>query len=151
MATEIITSERNIPSSPEAIFEVLADPGRHPEIDGSGTVKASNGDGDRLAIGSVFGMNMRRGAKYVTRNVVVEFQEGRRIAWQTVPVSRFLAAFAGGRIWRYELEPTPDGVLVRETWDIGQEKIKALVRPMAKKVRSDMNATLQRLEAVVST
>jgi len=44
-------------------------------------------------------------------NTVIEFEQDRRIAWQTT----MLGGLVGGRIWRYELSPTDGGTLVRET------------------------------------
>ena len=38
---DVETVERTIPAPPEAIFALLADPSRHHEIDGSGSVKAA--------------------------------------------------------------------------------------------------------------
>jgi hypothetical protein len=50
-------------------------------------------------------------------NEVIEFDKGRRIAWQ--PTS--FKGLVGGRIWRYELSPAKGGgTLVRETWDVSR-------------------------------
>ena len=44
-----------------------------------------------------------------------------------------LATMVGGRIWRYELIPQDGGTLVRESWDISQEKLpNVTLRPMRK-------------------
>jgi uncharacterized protein YndB with AHSA1/START domain len=142
--------ERVIPAAPEAIFELLADPRRHPDIDGSGTVKGRIDGPDRLELGATFGMEMKAGMKYSMRSTVVEFEEGRRIAWQSRPTSGLAAKVAGGRIWRYELEPVEGGTRVRETWDISQEKVKALVAPMRKRMRAAMEATLARIEELLA-
>jgi hypothetical protein len=58
----------------------------------------------------------------------------------------------GGRIWRYELEPTDAGTLVRETWDISQESpfTKPLVRRAAKTTAKNMAATLERIEQLLT-
>jgi hypothetical protein len=58
--------------------------------------------------------------------------------------------FIGGRIWRYELEPAEGGTLVRESWDISQEKVKASVRPLATRTKAAMEATLERIERIVT-
>ncbi len=82
-------------------------------------------------------------------STVVEFEEDRRIAWQTRgpgPIGKLL----GGRIWRYELEPVEGGTLVLETWDISKERIPALVRPMRAKTREGMTKTLARIEELVA-
>ena len=60
-----------------------------------------------------------------------------------------MAKLAGGRIWRYELEPVDGGTLVRETWDISKEVVPALVRPLRAKTSKAMAATLERIEARV--
>ncbi|MFZ9628999.1 MAG: SRPBCC family protein [Ilumatobacteraceae bacterium] len=147
---DIASVERFIPAPAESIFNLLADPSRHRDIDGSGTVRAPSGGSQRLALGSVFGMNMRLGIPYAMVNEVVEFEENRRIAWQPRPKYRLLRRFVGGRIWRYELEPREGGTLVRETWDIRHEVNPASVRPLRAKVIESMTATLERIEHLVT-
>ncbi len=113
-----MTVERFIRASPEAIFDVLADAAKHSLIDGSGMLQGANDEeANRLALGQTFGMGMKMGVRYSTVNTVVEFEENRRIAWQTGPKGK-LERYVAGRIWRYELEPSEDGTLVRESWDI---------------------------------
>jgi uncharacterized protein YndB with AHSA1/START domain len=147
---DVVSVERLIAAPPERIFAVLADPSRHREIDGSGTVRdARNVPAEPLALGSTFGMSMRMGIPYSMESTVVEFEPDRRIAWQTRPPGIF-RNLGGGRIWRYELEPQADGTLVRESWDISQEKVKAIVRPAAGKTRDAMTKTLERLDALVT-
>ena len=144
------TVERVIPAPADKIFELLADPRHHPEIDGSGTVRKSKEAPERLSLGSQFGMAMKLGVPYSMVSEVIEFEDGRRIAWQTRPPSPLGARLAGGRIWRYELEPVADGTRVRETWDISQEKVKAFVRPARKKTITAMEQTLARIEELVA-
>lgn len=142
--------ERVIPAPTEAIFDLLADPARHAEIDGSGTVVKARADSQRLSKGAKFGMSMKKGVPYSMVNTVVEFEENRRIAWQPRPPIVPLSWMIGGRIWRYELEPVEGGTLVRETWDISQERVPALVRPLRKQTREAMAATLERIEQVLT-
>jgi uncharacterized protein YndB with AHSA1/START domain len=149
--SDVESVERTIAAPPEKIFELLADPARHRDIDGSGTVRDAHEGTGRLTLGSQFGMSMKLGFAYSMVNTVIEFEEGRRIAWQTRPLKpAALGRLVGGRIWRYELEPAPDGTLVRESWDISQEKVKATVRPMRKKTRASMQRTLERIEEIVT-
>ena len=151
MADQISVS-RVIPSPPGPIFDLLADPSRHREIDGSGTVQGARSGSRRLALGDTFGMSMRLGVPYSTRNVVVTFEENRRIAWQTLappPISRVLT----GRVWRYELDPVAGGTTVTETWDISTEAApsRPFVRAfMSASTRAAMERTLERIEAVVA-
>ena len=150
---DVVSVSRVIDASPEAIFALLADPRRHCDIDGSGTVGEAKDLPDRLRLGSTFGMSMKRGVHYSTVNEVVEFDEGRRIAWQ--PHMRAFAWVSGGRVWRYELEPVDGGTLVRETWDISQEKggSKWLVGlgGARKKTGENMAKTLENIERIVTT
>jgi uncharacterized protein YndB with AHSA1/START domain len=142
------TVERVIPAPPEKIFDLLADPSRHRDIDGSGSVREAKDTPQRVRLGDTFGMSMKMGFPYSMVSTVVEFEDNRRIAWQTLPpIGKSLA---GGRIWRYELEPVAGGTRVRETWDISQEKVKAVVRPARKKTRKNMEKTLERIEQIVT-
>ena len=147
--SDVESVERVIASPPEAIFELLADPRQHHQIDGSGTVRAAKDAPERLALGAKFGMAMHLGFSYSMENTVIEFEEGRRIAWQTRPPN-VLGKVVGGRIWRYELEPVDGGTLVRESWDISQEHLKFLVAPARGKTRKSMEATLARIDEVVT-
>ena len=97
-------------------------------------------------------MSMKMGLPYSMENTVIEFEENRLIAWRTTGPSAIGRHF-GGREWRYELEPTDDGTLVRESWDITGEN--ALMRPIVRKAgettRKNMAATLDRLEERLAT
>jgi uncharacterized protein YndB with AHSA1/START domain len=142
------TVERVIPAAPDAIFALLADPHRHRDFDGSGTVRSAKRGPDTLTLGAKFGMSMRLGIPYSMVSTVIEFEPNRVIAWQTFAPGR-THRLAGGRIWRYELEPVEGGTLVRETWDISQERMKALVQPARGKTVEAMTKTLERLETLV--
>ena len=143
-AKDQVSVSRQIDASPEEIFDVLAHPARHSEIDGSGTVKDSrDGQQLRLSPGAKFSMDMRLGLPYRIKNTVVEFEEGRRIAWRHF----------GRHIWRYELEPVDGGTIVRETWDISREA--TLSRPIVRRLmgaqtRINMARTLERIESAVA-
>ena len=118
--TRTVSASRVIAADRQAIFDVLADPSQHPLIDGSGTVSDVQPNGpERLHLGAKFGMAMQLGVPYKILNTVVEFDEGRLIAWRH---------FHGHR-WRYELEDTTtdDGApatLVTETFDWSRAKTK---------------------------
>ena len=141
-----VSAERVVPAPPAKVFDLLADPRRHQEIDGSGTVRNAVDGPTRLAPGAVFGMNMRIGGPYRMTNTVVEFEEGRRIAWQPRPSNSLAAKAIGGRIWRYELEPVAGGTRVRETWDISQERVPPLLLGLRWMTKRNMDKTLKRLE-----
>jgi uncharacterized protein YndB with AHSA1/START domain len=153
MKDNVFTVERLISASPEVIFDVLAHPAKHSLIDGSGMVQGANEpDTSRLALGVTFGMGMKMGVRYSTVSTVVEFEENRRIAWQTGPKGK-LQPYVAGRIWRYELEPRGDRTLVRESWDISTDHQRALLKLgdiYSKKTRRDMELTLARLDSLVT-
>ena len=153
MSKDVETVERVIPAPPEKIFALLKDANRHKDFDGSGTVRDAHGDPAPLTLGAKFGMNMKLGMPYSMVSTVVEYDENRRIAWQPRPAYPIANKLAGGRIWRYELEPVKGGTLVRESWDIRQEAAltRPAVRPARGRTREAMTKTLERLEQLVTT
>jgi uncharacterized protein YndB with AHSA1/START domain len=150
--TDVVTVERVIPATPEAIFALISDPHRHHEFDGSGTVREANNVPDKLTLGATFGMSMKLGVPYAMKSTVVEYDENRRLAWQTRAPVGLVDKLAGGRIWRYELEPVEGGTLVKESWDISQEAVfsKPVVRRAADVTRQNMTKTLDRIADVLS-
>jgi hypothetical protein len=149
----VVTVDRVIQAPPAALFAVVADATRHPEIDGSGQlVKAKDGAAQQLTLGSTFGMSMKLGLPYTVTNTVIEFEQDRRIAWQTVlagPLGRFL----GGRIWRYELEPVDGATLVRESWDLSQDKQAFFLKnpKIGQATAASMSKTLDRLADITES
>jgi Polyketide cyclase / dehydrase and lipid transport len=147
----VVHVERVIRAPASVIFDVLADPRRHPDVDGSGTlIEARPGSPTRLSQGVDFAMNMRRGLPYGMVNTVTEFEEGQRIAWAPTPANG-RAARLFGRIWRYELEPVDGGTLVRETWDLSHDALRWILRTVySSRFRRDMTRTLERLDDLVT-
>lgn len=108
MSAYLVSETRTIPAPAQELFDIVADPGRHPEIDGSGSVRATRDGGpQRLSLGAKFGMDMHLGANYKIENTVVEFEDGRRIAWRHF----------NGHVWRYTFTPVAGGTEVTEQWD----------------------------------
>jgi uncharacterized protein YndB with AHSA1/START domain len=108
----VASASRVIEASPEVIFELIADPSRQPSWDGNDNLGSAE-PGQRVrAVGDVFTMTLSGGK--VRENHVVEFDEGRRIAWRPAEVG----AEPFGHLWRWELEPRDDGsTLVTHTYD----------------------------------
>src|SRR3954454_3219517 len=117
------TVERMIPAPPMRIFELVADPRRHQDINGNDTVRDAYDVPERLSLGATFGMNMEYGGSYQMTSTVIQYAADRRISWQSRPPSRSSRwrHLFGGRIGRYELEPTDGGTRVRESWDLSEE------------------------------
>ncbi|MSO14690.1 MAG: dimethyladenosine transferase [Ilumatobacteraceae bacterium] len=115
-----IVSRSTIVAAPaQMIFDLLADPRRHGEIDGSGSIQSAQLDApERLSLNATFGMKMKIGVPYKITNTVVEFEEGKTIAWRHF----------GGHIWRYNLEPTDGGTKVTEQFDWNRSKTPLLLK-----------------------
>ncbi|KQX73823.1 SRPBCC family protein [Aeromicrobium sp. Root472D3] len=147
MDSDIMTVERTISAPPEQIFALLSDAGRHQGFDGSGTVRGTRAESRPLTLGTTFGMAMHMGVGYRTSNTVVEFEQDRRIAWKTTG----LKGLVGGRIWRYELEPVEGGTLVKESWDVSQDKQKFFLKrsKMPAATKNGMRRTLERIAEAV--
>lgn len=145
--TRIVSATRTVPAPASVIFDLLADPARHAEIDGSDTVRRSRDGGPvRLSLGARFGMDMKMfGVPYRMSNEVVEFEENRRIAWRHL----------GHHVWRYVLEPTgPDGghTVVTESFDWGSARVPRFYEIVGypRTHEANMTRTLERLEAAVT-
>src|SRR5665213_945673 len=148
MEGDVVSVEQCIPAGPAAIFALVTDAARHPEIDGSGSVRqVKAGAPEKLSLGVAFGMSMKLGVGYSMVSTVIEYEEDRRIAWQS-RLAGFFGKFVGGRIWRYELEPVEGGTLVRESWDISQDHQRALLRhgSVGKQTAKNMTTTLEKIE-----
>lgn len=137
-----LLSYRTVIEAPAAeVFALLADPSRHPEIDGSNSVRGTFGTATPLTgVGDTFGMTMRIGLPYLIRNTVVEFEQDRLIAW------RHLA----GHRWRYALAPVDGGTEVTETFDWSTAVIPWYYEPLriVQIHRRSIPATLERLAQV---
>jgi uncharacterized protein YndB with AHSA1/START domain len=150
---KVVSVDRVIKAPAASVFAVVADATRHPEIDGSGSViKAKDGASQRLTLGSTFGMSMKMGVPYSMSNTVIEFEQDRRIAWQTV-LSGPLGRFIGGRIWRYEFEPVDGATKVTESWDISQDKQAFFLQhgKVGQQTATSMSKTLDRLAEITES
>jgi hypothetical protein len=147
MDTNTVSVERVIDAPASALFAIVSDVARHPEIDGSGAVvKPKDASPERLHLGSVFGMSMKLGVPYSMSNTVIEFDRDRRIAWQT-QLSGPLGRFIGGRIWRYEFAEKDGATTVTETWDISKDRQAFLLRhgKVGQQTADSMTKTLDNL------
>ena len=132
-----VSDVRVIPAPRQALFDLLADPAMHPRIDGSGTVRDVQPGGPvRLGPNARFGMHMRIALPYRILNRVVEFEEGRVLAW----------AHFSRAVWRWEFTDVESGTEVRETFDWSNAKGKPLLRRLARGNAIAMRRSLERLE-----
>ncbi len=109
----MVSAERVVAADAATIFGLIADPTQQPRWDGNDNL-AEAVPGQRVhAVGDVFTMAITTN-QAIRENHVVEFEEGRRIAWQPSEVGQP----PPGHLWRWELEPLDEGrTLVRHTYD----------------------------------
>lgn len=108
----MVSASLDIAAGPGPIFELIADPAQQPRWDGNDNLAGAPAGQRVRRTGDVFTMTLTRGG--IRENHVVEFDEGRRIAW--------LPAEPGqgppGHLWRWELEPAgASGTRVTCTYD----------------------------------
>lgn len=99
------------------LFDFIANPKNHPKIDGSKMVRGKAYGPKRLSMNSWFVMRQLRFGKipYLMPNKVVEFEEGKLIAWRNASPSR----------WRYEFVAQSDGITqVTQYLDCSQTPLK---------------------------
>ena len=151
-ADKSITVEREIPSPARDLFNVLSNPHRHTELDGSGFVRGLD-KGDRITkVGQQFTMNMsgdHMGGDYKTDNIISAFEDDKMIGWRTAPAG----TEPPGWEWLWELRSQgSDATLVSLTYDWSKVTDPALL----KKVRfplvpeSALEDSLGRLAEAVS-
>jgi uncharacterized protein YndB with AHSA1/START domain len=79
--SRVVSASREIAAGPGRIFELIADPAQQPRWDGNDNLaEAPAGQRVRRA-GEVFTMTLTHDGA-IRENHVVEFEEGRRIAWR---------------------------------------------------------------------
>ena len=118
---DTISASAIVDASPAEVFAFVASPVNHAEISGDRSVQGDRHGPDRLtAEGDQFGMSMKMfGLPYRITNTVVEYEDGRRIAW----------CHPGKHRWRWEVEPAGEGkTKVTETFDMSTSPLKAGLR-----------------------
>lgn len=136
---KVVSRSTIVPAPAQMIFDLLADPRRHGEIDGSGSIQSAQIDApERLSLDATFGMQMKIGVRYKITNTVVEFEEGKTIAWRHF----------GGHIWRYILEPVGGGTKVTEQFDWNKSK-SPLILKLRKSPQDNAKSIEKTLENLV--
>jgi uncharacterized protein YndB with AHSA1/START domain len=129
-----------VATSADRIFELIADPAQQPRWDGNDNL-AEAPPGQRVrAVGDVFTMTTTKGN--LRANHVVEFEEGRRIAWRPAEPGKE----PPGHLWRWEVEPAdPSRTRVTHTYDWTQLTDESRL-PRARATTADsLRASLDRL------
>jgi hypothetical protein len=124
-----IEVSRRVEAPAALIFEILANPQRHRDFDGSGMLRGAVLDRPISGVGDTFIMKMHRlGDDYLMINYVVEFEPDRRIFWEPAPGDPSRAenddpskvGIPAGYRWGYVLAPDgDDATIVTEVFDYG--------------------------------
>jgi hypothetical protein len=152
---------RRIEAPAALIFEILANPQRHMDFDGSDMLRGAVNH-PISGVGDTFTMNMNRlGRDYLMLNFVVEFEPDRRIFWEPAPGDLPTAGGDPSKVgtpagyrWGYILTPDgDDATVVTEVFDCGPFR-QTLLREDGEwingtsSVLESMTASLERLEKI---
>jgi len=154
-----VTVSRRIGSSAHDIFEILANPARHREFDGSDSLRGAGSTEVISGVGDVFVMRMHfpHLGDYEMNNHVVEYEQDRRIGWEpeagrghpnAAPDNPDPARW--GQRWSYQLTPDgPGATVVTEIYDCSRapEQERAAM-DNGKVWLSAMADTLERLDSL---
>jgi hypothetical protein len=141
---QAVAVSRRIRASARDIFQVLANPVRHPEFDGSQSLRGAGST-------AVMKMYFSHLGDYEMNNHVVEYEQDRRIGWE--PEAGRGHPRAGrslGQRWSYQLTPDgPDAAVVTEIYDCSRAPEEARAGMDNGKVWIEaMTKTLERLDAL---
>ena len=118
----VVAYSIDVDSSAEELWEIAADPHRHHELDGSGTVRSSARGPERLNEGDTFSVRMRRfGFPYALRLRVTESRPPRGAETGVVEWRQ-----PTGHRWRWEFtphdgDPQSDPTRVTESYDASRQ------------------------------
>jgi uncharacterized protein YndB with AHSA1/START domain len=140
---KVVSAGREIAAPADKIFELIADPSLQPRWDGNDNLAEAR-TGQRVrAVGDVFTMTITMGSD--RDNHVVEFDEGRLIAWRPSEPGKELP----GHLWRWQLEPIDESrTLVTHTYDWSRLTDETRL-PIARATTADkLEASIERLAAL---
>jgi uncharacterized protein YndB with AHSA1/START domain len=142
-APRVVSATREIAAEAGQIFELIADPAAQPRWDGNDNLARAPAGQRVRRPGDVFAMTLTRGE--IRENHVVEFEEGRRIAWTPAEPGKV----PPGHLWRWELEPV-DASRTRVTHTYDWTRLTDEGRlPRARATTTDrLRASLDRLAAL---
>lgn len=108
----VVSRRVEVGAPADALFALVADPRKHGELDGSGTVQSTTKGPDRLTDGAKFSVHMKQyGLPYTITSTVTRFEDG--------PTTKVLEwRHPAGHRWRWEFESlSPTLTAVTESWD----------------------------------
>lgn len=126
-----VTVQRTIDASAKEVFEILTNPERHTELDGSGYVRSDEKSNRIQAVGDVFTMNMdgpHMGGEYQTDNHVIAYSENALVGWATAPAGTEPPGWEW--VWTLQSEG-PDATAVTLTYDWSKVTDKELLKKIS--------------------
>lgn len=136
-------ASRTIDAPADVIFELIADPAQQPRWDGNNNLRTAAAGQRVHAVGDVFTMTLTR--SQVRDNRIVDFEEGRRIAWRPSPQGKR----EPGHQWGWTLEPLDDGrTLVTHTYDWSDLRDRSRLATARATTPDRLQASLDRLAAI---
>ena len=154
-----VAVSRRICAPAHDIFQILANPVRHRELDGSGMLRGAASTRMISGAGDVFVIKMYYSelGDYEMNNHVVEYEQDRRISWEpeagrghpdAAPSSPAEARW--GQRWTYQLTPDgPDATIVTEIYDCSRApENERLGMDNGNIWVESMTRTLERLDAL---
>ncbi len=156
-ATQLRVS-RIIDAPARRIFDLLVDPTRHADIDGSGMLRGAAGTtGPMAGVGDEFFMDMHQDAlgAYRMVNKIVAFERDRLIGWQPrmdqAPESAPEMGGHGprGQTYTYELADGGGATTVTQVYDWSAVTAPEIIARMPRVSEAQLLATLDRLAVAV--
>lgn len=144
--SRVVRASREIAAGPGPIFELIADPALQPGWDGNDNLREAAAGQRVRRTGDVFITTLTGGA--IRHNHVVEFDEGRLIAWMPSEPDKDRP----GHLWRWELEPAGQGrtrATITYDWTrlTDQARIPRARATTADKLRASLDLLAARAEA----
>lgn len=133
----------------ERVFPLLADPDRHPDIDGSGMVRHSESHLAITELGDVFTMVMENPVmgRYEMENHVVVYEPDRAIGWAPARPGQPPA----GHTWTWTMTPVDDDhTEVTHTYDWSAVTDPDLLGYFPAVTTEQMQESLRRLDEVLA-
>jgi uncharacterized protein YndB with AHSA1/START domain len=135
---KVVSASREIAANADQIFELIADPAQQPRWDGNDNLAKAEAEQRVRQVGDVFTMTLLN--DNIRQNHVVEFEEGRRIAWTPAEVGDE----PPGHVWRWELEPLGESrARVTHTYDwtrlTDQHRLAVARQMTSEKLQASLN------------
>ncbi|HEY2298191.1 MAG TPA: SRPBCC family protein [Jatrophihabitans sp.] len=140
---KIVSASRDVATGAAQVFELIADPAQQPRWDGNKNLAEADAGQRVRAVGDMF--TMRLTSDMIRENHVVEFDEGRLIAWRPAEVGKP----PPGHLWRWELEPLgADRSRVTHTYDWTELTDESRMQRARATSAEKLGASLDRLAAL---